>query len=300
MQAIAKIKNLGKSYANRVIFRDINMTVKPYEPIVIMGQNGCGKSTLLKIIAGVLAGTEGEVQYRPKIKISFVPDRFPKLNFSVENYLMYMGKIQGVSESDINSYIEEYFSRLNMPQDFRKTKISKCSKGTIQKVNILQTLITKPDLLILDEPFAGLDEDSEEGFILLLHKLISDGVAIVIACHEKKLARRITDNIYIFANQSCHISNGFIEQYLIRFLDNGEIFKPDDLFVQYNMSPEGYYETLIEKRNLREALGRLIAQGYEIYSVNPKYGKAFGDSHLISEPHPDTELPIHASKEGEH
>ena len=201
MREIVTIKNLGKSYSGRVIFHKINMTVKQNEPIVIMGENGCGKSTLLKIIAGVLSCTDGEIKYRPDTKISFVPDRFPKLPFTIENYLMHMGKIQGQSAIHINSYIDEYFRCLNMPTDFRKTKIGKCSKGTIQKVNILQSLIAKPDLLVLDEPFAGLDEGSEENFLELIHKLVSEGVAIILACHEKKLAQRITDNIYIFTEK---------------------------------------------------------------------------------------------------
>ena len=202
MREVVSTKNLGKSYAGRMIFHNVNMAVKRHEPIVIMGDNGCGKSTLLKILAGVLSCTEGEVIYQPNAKISFVPDRFPKLPFAVESYLKHMGKIQGLSTSYIHSYIDEYFCYLNMATDFRKTKISKCSKGTIQKVNILQALITKPDLLILDEPFAGLDEDSQEKFLELIHKLISNGVAIVLACHEKKLAQKITNNIYIFAEKN--------------------------------------------------------------------------------------------------
>lgn len=208
MREIVSIKNLGKSYSGRVIFHKVNMIVKQHEPIVVMGENGCGKTTLLKIIAGVLACSEGEIDCHPKTKISFVPDRFPKLPFSVESYLMHMGQVQGLTASRVNDYISEYFNLLNMPEEFRKTKISKCSKGTIQKVNILQSLITKPDLLILDEPFAGLDEDSKDSFVALLQKLASDGTAIVMACHDKNLAQRISDNIYIFAEKQCRVVDG--------------------------------------------------------------------------------------------
>ena len=276
MQEIVTIKNLGKSYSGRVIFHKINMTVKQNEPIVIMGENGCGKSTLLKIIAGVLSCTDGEIKYRSNAKISFVPDRFPKLPFTVENYLMHMGKIQGVSENHIDNYMTEYFQYLNMPIDFRKTKISKCSKGTIQKVNILQALITKPDLLILDEPFSGLDEDSEENFLELLHQLISDGVAVVLACHEKKLAQRITDNVYVFAEKECLPNTGFVEQYCIKFLNKGDVFEAKDLFLHYSMKTDGYYEAVVGKHSLAEALGLLLAQGNEIYSVNPRHAKTVG------------------------
>lgn len=260
MQGIALVKNLGKSYGDKVIFHKLDMTIGRNEPIVIMGDNGCGKSTFLKILAGVLLHTEGEIEYYPNIKISFIPDRFPKLPFSVEEYLMHMGRIQGVSASLINDYIDEYFGLLNMPLDFRKTKIGNCSKGTIQKVNILQALITKPDLLVMDEPFSGLDEDSEEGLLELIHKLALDGVAIVLACHEKKLAQRITDRIYIFSDKQCRIINGFAQQYRIIFIDKAD----------------GRNEVLVEKADLPEALGMLISKGHEIYSVNPRHIKTGG------------------------
>jgi len=201
MQEIAIANNLGKAFSGRTVFHNVNLTIQPYQPIVVMGGNGCGKSTLLKIIAGELPATTGEVTYRPNIKTAFVPDRFPKLPFSVESYLKHMGRIQGLDASRIDSYISEYFELLKMPHEFRKTQISKCSKGTLQKVNILQALITTPDLLVLDEPFAGLDENSVENFIDLLHTLITDGVAILLACHEKALAQRVSDEIHVFADK---------------------------------------------------------------------------------------------------
>ena len=201
MQEIAIANNLSKVFSGRVVFRNVNLTIQPYRPIVVMGGNGCGKSTLLRIIAGELPATMGEVAYRPNIKTAFVPDRFPKLPFSVEGYLKHMGRIQGLDAGRIDDYISEYFELLKMPHDFRKTPISKCSKGTLQKVNIMQALITTPDLLVLDEPFAGLDEDSVENFVSLLHRLIADGVSILLACHERVLAQRVSDSIYVFADK---------------------------------------------------------------------------------------------------
>jgi ABC-type multidrug transport system ATPase subunit len=271
VREIVAIKNLGKSYSGRVIFHNVNMTVNQHEPIVIMGENGCGKSTLLKIIAGVLESTEGAIKYDRKIKISFVPDRFPKLPFSVESYLMHMGKIQRKSAGYVNKFMDEYFTHLNMPQTFRKTKISKCSKGTIQKINILQALITKPDLIVLDEPFAGLDEDSADNFVELLQKLSSDGVAIVMACHERKLAQKVSDKIYVFKDNQCYLGNGYIERYYVKFADNGKNPNFGDIFVRCELKADGYYETFIEKDNLAEILGALLSQGFAVHSVNPKY-----------------------------
>lgn len=188
----ATLKNIKKSYAGKVIFQDINMEINKYEPVVIMGENGSGKSTLLRIIAGQIS-FEGDITFFKNDKIAFVPDRFPKLPFTAESYIRHMGKIQGLPNAQISAYIDEHFTHLNIP---RKTKIAKCSKGTIQKINILQALLTTPDLLILDEPFAGLDENSESVIMETLQKLASEGIAIVMACHERGLAQKLTDTIF--------------------------------------------------------------------------------------------------------
>ena len=201
MQEIVSIKNLSKSYYDTIIFENVNLNINAGEIVVIMGENGCGKSTLLKIAAGLLVPTAGEVAYSPRLKISFVPDALPKLPFNVADYLMHMGKIQGLTTRHIDEQINKYFEILKMPMDFKKTKISNCSKGTIQKVNILQALLNKPGFIVLDEPFSGLDEASEENFLKLLQNLAADGIGMFLACHEKKLAEKIATDIYIFKDK---------------------------------------------------------------------------------------------------
>ncbi|MCL2353047.1 MAG: ABC transporter ATP-binding protein [Defluviitaleaceae bacterium] len=254
MDEVVSIKNLGKTYSRKVIFRDVNIDIKRGSPVVLMGSNGCGKSTLLKIVVGALLPTKGEVKHNADIKTAFVPDRFPKLPFTVESYLMHMGEIQGVARSQVDAYMDEYFEYLNMPYDFRKTKISKCSKGTIQKVNILQALITKPDLLVMDEPFSGLDEASEHGLLKLILNLSVEGVALVIACHEKELAQKITRNVYVFENKTLVAQqNDFVEQYRVEFI-NSENGKHGDV--------------IASKEELQKTLKGLLERGLEVYGVN--------------------------------
>ncbi len=272
MEEVVSIKNLGKSYSDRVIFSNINISVKVNEPIVIIGENGCGKSTLLKIIAGLLNYTEGEISYKPKIKISYMPDRFPKLPFSVESYLIHMGKIQGVSNKEVSDFINENFAYLNMPQHYRKQKIYNCSKGTIQKINILQALITKPELLILDEPFAGLDDDSVESFIEMLKKLVSEGTALIMTCHEKTLGQRISESLYIFKEQKCCISNEFSKHFCIKFFHNNPEISLNAIIegIVYVNQVNELCEALVEKDKLKEVLGLLFEYGFEIHSINPR------------------------------
>ena len=202
MNDLMKLTNVGKSFGNKVVFQNITMSINAIKPTVIMGVNGCGKSTLLKIIAGVLSHSDGEIVRSPNIKIAYAPDRFPKLPFKVVDYITHMGNIQGMSNTDIKDYIDKQFEYFTIPKHIKDQLIGKCSKGTIQKVNIMQALMSKSDLLVMDEPFSGLDEDSIEKMIDLLSKLIMDNTSVVISCHEKVLAKKVTDNVLLFTNQS--------------------------------------------------------------------------------------------------
>ncbi|MCL2385959.1 MAG: ATP-binding cassette domain-containing protein [Defluviitaleaceae bacterium] len=199
------LNNVGKSFGRSEIFRDITMTIEVGKPVVIMGRNGCGKSTLLKIIANLLAHSNGEIIRTPNIKTAYAPDRFPKVPFKVSSYITHMGKILGLSAQDIHSFRDEQFKYLDIPKNIWEQKIHKCSKGTIQKVNIMQTFLTKPDLLIMDEPFSGLDEDSTERFLELLIKT-AENTAVIISCHEKALAQRVTSNVFSFSQDENGIS----------------------------------------------------------------------------------------------
>jgi len=198
MSALISLKNVGKSYGRNTIFDNISMSIDAAHPVVIMGENGCGKSTLLKIIAGVLSHTRGEVIRAPHMKYSFAPDRFPKLPFKVGEYLLHMGRMEGMSDVDINGYMDAQFAYLGISKNIKEQKIEKCSKGTIQKVNIMQAFLSKSDVLVMDEPFSGLDEASIDRLIELLAKTAHSKTAIVLSCHEKALAQRITDNIFVF------------------------------------------------------------------------------------------------------
>jgi len=310
MSEIISLKNVSKSYAKKVIFSDVNMSIVPGQPTVIMGANGCGKSTLLKIIAGVLSHTSGEVIRSPKIKISFAPDRFPKLPFKVSDYLSHMGKINGMSGEEINNYIDTQFEYLGIPKHIKHQKIAKCSKGTIQKINIMQSLLAKTDmhgvrccpnnfgqhqatsLLIMDEPFSGLDENSIEQLIKLLTSM--QQTAVIISCHEKTLAQRISDNIFVFDEQSVLARAFRTDQFpdrrqslvrsvdvsshmCIKFFPTRKWLSPLSNRMQVEIAeqfPTGranseLCEVLIEKDKLNEALLLLMEKGHEIHSVNP-------------------------------
>ena len=191
------LKDISKSYNGRRIFCNASMVIKPNSPIVLMGGNGCGRSTLLKIIAGILSHTDGEIIRPEGIKITYSPDRLPLSPFKVMEYLQHMGSIQGLAEEKIFQMIDAQFRLFGIPANIMEQKIQNCSKGTVQKINIIQAFLTKPDLLIMDEPFSGLDENSIEMLTELILATAKQS-AVIISCHEKFLAERIADKLYEF------------------------------------------------------------------------------------------------------
>jgi len=198
MCELVSLNSVSKSYARQTIFCNATMSVTTTKLTVIMGNNGCGKSTLLKIIAGVLVHTNGEIIRTPNIKISFMPDRFPKLPFEVGEYLMHMGRIIGLTNDDVEKYMSLQFDYFGIPKSIKKQKIFNCSKGTIQKINIMQALISGPNLLVMDEPFSGLDESATNYLVELLTKMPQSKMAVILSCHEKLLAQQLTDNLFVF------------------------------------------------------------------------------------------------------
>jgi len=271
MNSLVSLKNVSKMYADKLIFCNVSMSVKTAKPIVIMGKNGCGKSTLLKIIAGVLRHTEGEISRMPKIKISYMPDRFPKLPFKVWGYLRHMGRIQGISDMDIKNYVDMQFEYLSIPKNIMEQKIHKCSKGTIQKINIMQAFMSKPDLLVVDEPFSGLDEGSIDRLIELLAETAQNETAIILSCHEKVLAQRVTDNLFVFDGQKLIKSSFALDCMRIKFIAKTNEAKFDYLAEKTIsiIKTDKMHEVLVEKDNMKEVLFLLLENGHEVYSVNP-------------------------------
>ena len=270
LKELISLKDVSKSFAGKLVFNNATMSIKTTTPTVIMGKNGCGKSTLLKIVAGILEHTTGEISRMPNIKVSFAPDRFPKLPFKVGEYMLHMGRIQGLSDEIINKYMDFQFNELGIPKSIKEQKIYKCSKGTIQKVNIMQAFLMESDLLVMDEPFSGLDESSIDRVIESLAQISnSDKTAIILSCHEKLLAQRVTDNLYVFNGQSPVKFSDVSNRLIVKIIPgNNNLSFLGNLAISIIETHE-LHEIIIKKENLKEILFLLLENEHEIYSVNP-------------------------------
>ncbi|MEU4821764.1 ATP-binding cassette domain-containing protein [Actinomadura sp. NPDC023710] len=162
------------------VFRDVTLSLPEGSVTEVTGHNGAGKSTLLRVIAGLRRPREGVVGDRPA-RVGYAPERFPvDQPFSVRAYLGHMAAIRRVPADTGDVWAE----RLSFDH-LLDVRLSELSKGSAQKIGLAQALMADPELLILDEPFAGLDAATRDSLPELISELASRGSTVVVSDHQR-------------------------------------------------------------------------------------------------------------------
>ena len=166
-----------------------------------LGGNGSGKSTILRIAAGLARPTSGRIS-RPT-SIGYVPERQPAtVRMSGGEYIASMGRIRGLRQSEIDSSSAELFERLGL-RPGPDASISSLSKGNRQKIFLSQALLAPVDLLLLDEPFAGLDVYGTRGLVEILEERMDAGATVLMSTHESQIVPgsfrvlRLGDGVFV-------------------------------------------------------------------------------------------------------
>ncbi|HVW44523.1 MAG TPA: ABC transporter ATP-binding protein [Amycolatopsis sp.] len=180
-----RLRGVGKRYRRGgPVLSDVDLEIEPGEVLGVVGRNGSGKSTLLRILAGVSRPTIGVVAGSPVI--GYVPDRFPAATrMSALGYLKHLGRISG--RSTVESRAVELLERLALAGGPR-APIKQLSKGNAQKVGLAQAVLTDADLLVLDEPWAGLDPAAHGVLGELIAEARERGASVVFTAHRDDLA----------------------------------------------------------------------------------------------------------------
>ncbi|MEK4699447.1 ABC transporter ATP-binding protein [Solibacillus sp. FSL R7-0668] len=217
--------DVSKEIEGKMILNKISFQCEDYTTMAICGQNGSGKSTLLKVLAGIYEPTSGKVR-RGKRKVGYVPEHFPEnLRFKLKEYLLLTASFHGFSKQHIETDLLEYIRIFGL-QRYVDTPLKQCSKGTKQKAGLIQALIMKPDILLLDEPLTGLDSPTQNQLIDLLEKLKKQ-VTIIFTTHEDKMIEKLADNIfYVESGEvlSCLKPRNVQKSIKVKF-NNKDIFK---------------------------------------------------------------------------
>lgn len=199
-QALIQARAVGKSFGAQTLFTGAELTLAPGHCIALIGHNGCGKSTLLKILAGLVRPSGGRIDRRPGLSLGYVPEHFPKMNLHAEQYLLSTGRIEGLGKAEIQARCKELFVDFHM-LGMTRTPLKYLSKGTLQKVGVVQALLGDHDVLLLDEPLSGQDLASQQVFIEKMEALKARGCALVLSCHEPFLVSRLAERVYEIRDQ---------------------------------------------------------------------------------------------------
>lgn len=188
-----KANNLSKSFNGNRIFSGININLEKSKVLGVVGNNGSGKTTLLKIVAGIINSDTGEINLNENIKLDFLGhESMLYQNFSISENIDFFSNISGFRiSSESQNEIEKALGLKNI----LGKKISDLSYGQRKKASMLRSLISDPDLLVLDEPFSNLDSDSTDSFISILKTLKESGKSIIISSNRKDIVGSVSDNL---------------------------------------------------------------------------------------------------------
>ncbi|MFF5480115.1 ATP-binding cassette domain-containing protein [Streptomyces sp. NPDC012935] len=196
MQRDLRLDNVGRRYGLRGpwVLRGVHLTVPPGTLIRVEGPNGTGKSTLLRLLAGIDAPTEGRITGRPRT--AYVPERFPTaLPFTAVGYLTHLGKVHGLSRAAATRAALEWLERFGAAS-YARTPMAQLSKGSSQKVAVVQAFLAEPELLVLDEAWTGLDADARAELERAVAERTAGGTAVVFVDHDPSRLAGAPDATY--------------------------------------------------------------------------------------------------------
>lgn len=215
------IKNLTKRYGNKAAVDDLTLHIAPGEIYGFIGHNGAGKTTTIKACCGIISFDDGEIlvdgvsiKTNPiecKKKLAYIPDNPDLYDFlSGIKYLNFVADIYGIPKGERNSLIKKYADMFELT-DSLADPISNYSHGMKQKLAIISALIRKPKLMILDEPFVGLDPKASHILKEIMAELCRNGGAIFFSTHVLEVAEKLCTKVAIIKDGKLVISGNTSE-----------------------------------------------------------------------------------------
>lgn len=213
-----RVENVTKRFGEFTAVEGLSFDVKAGRVFGFLGPNGAGKTTTIRMIVGITAPDEGEIRLFGEKKPSEIQDRIGYLpeerglykKMKVQEQLRYFAALKGVAQKDIDARIDFWLERMKLA-DWKKKKTTDLSKGMSQKIQFIATVLHDPDLLVLDEPFSGLDPVNVEFLIEVVAELKAQKKTIIFSTHLMETAERLCDDI-ILINKSRKILGGSLRE----------------------------------------------------------------------------------------
>jgi ABC-2 type transport system ATP-binding protein len=232
-EASIELSAVNKTFGTTRAVRDLDLVVPRGSLCGFLGPNGAGKTTTLRMIMSIIYPDSGSVNVlggsalRSKDRIGYLPEeRGLYRKMRVGEFLQYMARLKGVHKPDLHAFVGEWLERLDLPGVYRK-KCEELSKGMQQKVQFLAAILHDPELLILDEPFSGLDPVNAELLNRIIRELNNQGRTVIFSTHILHQAEQICDRIFLI-NKGVKLLDAGLDEIRQRFDPRTIVAQPLD------------------------------------------------------------------------
>jgi ABC-2 type transport system ATP-binding protein len=224
---ILETQHVKKYFATQKAVDDISFSVTPGSIFGLLGPNGAGKTTLLRMITGIIYPDSGDIifdgnKFDPRTdieRIGYMPEeRGLYKKMKIGEQALYLAQLKGLKKSEATKLIREWFSKLEMESWWNK-KVEDLSKGMQQKLQFVITVLHNPKLIILDEPFSGLDPVNSNLIKDEIFRLSKNGATIIFSTHRMEQVEEICDHI-VLVNKGQKILDGTVKEIKQRFKEN--------------------------------------------------------------------------------
>ncbi len=262
---LIEIRDVCKSFGEKVALDHVSIDVPQGKIYGLLGPNGAGKTTAIRIVNRITIPTSGEVLFDGRritdadvARIGYLPEeRGLYRKMEVGDQALYLAQLKGMTVRDATRELKEWFVRFGI-QDWWKKKVEELSKGMAQKVQFITTVVHKPSLMILDEPFSGFDPVNAELIRTEILRLRDEGATIILSTHNMESVEELCDEITLI-NRSRVVISGGVDEIRRRY---GE----DNVEIVYTEGVERRQE-VVKRAEVNSRLSALIAQGVTLNSM---------------------------------
>lgn len=212
-----KVNNVSKTFVNKKAVENISFEINKPGVFGLLGTNGAGKTTTIRMLLGIITKDTGEITWnnkevkRKNVNFGYMPEErgvYPKSK--IFDQLMYFAELKGMSKKQATEAINKWAKRLNM-EEYMQMTAEKLSKGNQQKIQFILAVMHNPELIVLDEPFSGLDPVNTEMLKEIILELVSEGKYIIMSSHQMNSIEEFCSDILIL-NKGKTILKGNLKQ----------------------------------------------------------------------------------------
>ena len=272
------LKNVSKNFVGKKAVDNISITLDKPGVFGLLGTNGAGKTTTIRMLLGIIKKDSGEITWngktveRKNVNFGYLPEErgvYPKTK--IYDQLMYFAELKGMKKQEADKAIKKWAKELKV-EEYLQMPAEKLSKGNQQKIQFMTAIIHNPELVVLDEPFSGLDPVNTEILKNIIINLVADGKYVIMSAHQMATIEEFCSDILIL-NKGKTVLQGNLKEikatYPANRLEIDTNQKIDNYIEKFNLKIENeknnqYTIKIDDENKARELLSNLVEDGIQI------------------------------------